>query len=351
MARNGGINMRLLITGGCGFIGSHTVREALGSGKFQKVVNLDCLTYSGNPENLKDIDDGKYRFIHGSINDSNLVQETIREEEISHIIHLAAESHVDRSIDSVEPFIRSNIDGTRVILESIRDLEKLGHEISMVHVSTDEVYGSLGPEDPPFTEETPVCPMNPYAATKAASDMLVQSFSNTYGIKAVITRCSNNYGPNQFPEKLVPLMTLNAIEGKKLPIYGDGMQIRDWIHVSDHSRGLLESLFGLSDGSLTPGEVINFGANDERTNLEIVSEIIEMTDADKGLIEYVSDRPGHDRRYAMGFEKAKLALDWEPLIPWEKGIRGTIDWYINNPEWVESVRTGDYLNWLERHYG
>jgi len=343
--------VNLLITGGCGFIGSHTVRESLRSTSFQKVVNLDSLTYSGNPDNLSDVDDDRYRFIHGSINDSELVNKILVEEEISQIIHLAAESHVDRSIDSVEPFIRSNIDGTRVILEAVRDVNKLGREIAMVHVSTDEVYGSLGPKDPPFTEDTPLSPMNPYAATKAASDMLVQSFSNTFGINALITRCSNNYGPNQFPEKLVPLMTLNAIEGKKLPIYGDGMQIRDWIHVSDHARGLLSALFGLERGAIKSGEVINFGANDERANIDIVSEIISMTGANEKQIEYVSDRPGHDRRYAMGFEKAKIVLDWEPEILWEQGIRETIDWYASNPGWVKSVRTGDYLNWLERHYG
>ena len=343
--------MNLLITGGCGFIGSHTVREALKLDEIGKLVNLDILTYSGNPENLADIDDARYNFVHGSINNSDLVEELLVNEEISAIIHLAAESHVDRSIDSVVPFVQSNIDGTRVILESMKRVTESGRKLSLIHVSTDEVYGSLGPSDSPFTEQTPISPRNPYAATKAASDLLVQSFTNTFGINAAITRCSNNYGPNQFPEKLIPLMTLNAIEGNKLPIYGDGLQIRDWIHVKDHARGLIAALFSLMRGDLGPGDVLNFGASDEKTNMEIVLEIIKLTDASEDQIKFVKDRPGHDKRYAMGFEKAKRILDWEPLVNWEQGISETVEWYLRNQDWVNSVRTGEYLNWLDRHYG
>jgi len=343
--------MRTLITGGCGFIGSHTIKQALLDGKFKKVVNLDSLTYSGNPENLAEINDGRYKFIHGSINDYELVFRVLIEEEIDAVIHLAAESHVDRSINSVEPFVRTNVDGTRVILECLRDVAKLDREICMVHVSTDEVYGSLGPDDPPFTEETPLSPRNPYAATKAASDMLVQSFSNTFGVNAATTRCSNNFGPNQFPEKLIPLMTLNALEGNRLPIYGDGMQIRDWIHVKDHARGLISTLFALEEGLIHSGEVLNFGANNEKSNIEIVREIIELTNASEEQIEFVRDRPGHDKRYAMGFEKAKKIIGWEPEIGWEEGISATVSWYFENDSWVDSVREGEYRNWLESQYG
>ncbi len=343
--------MNILITGGCGFIGSHLVRESLKQSGIQSVVNLDALTYSGNIHNLSDVVDDRYDFVHGSINDYALVSSILSEYKIDNIIHLAAESHVDRSIDSVSPFIKTNIDGTRVILENMRAEKDKGNYINLIHVSTDEVYGTLGPGDPPFTEETPLSPMNPYASTKASSDLLVQAFVNTYGISAIITRCSNNYGPNQFPEKLIPLMTLNAIEGKPLPIYGDGKQVRDWIHVSDHVRGIISSMFGLISKKLIPSEIINFGASNEMENIEIVRGILEITGASDELVQYVKDRPGHDRRYAMGYEKAETKLKWRPEKNWTDGLKETVNWYIEEKDWVESIRTGEYSDWIENHYG
>jgi len=267
------------------------------------------------------------------------------------IFNLAAETHVDRSIDGPENFIKSNILGVFNLLEAFRLYLKKYKKIKLIHISTDEVYGSLESDEPPFNEETPLDPRNPYAATKAASDMLVRAFVNTYGLRACITRCSNNYGPNQFPEKLIPLMTLNALEGERLPVYGDGAQIRDWIHVSDHSSGILATMDGLLDGRLSPGEVVNFGAGNEMKNIDIVRSIIHLTGASEDQIEFVDDRPGHDRRYAMGFEKAHRVLGWSPTIDWTSGISQTVNWYNNNVEWVSSVKSGEYMDWVSKHYG
>jgi len=343
--------MRVLITGGCGFIGSHLVRKCLQIETMERIINLDALTYAGQPLNLVDIqEDPNYRFVHGSINDSDLLHSLVEEEEIDCIINLAAESHVDRSIGSVGEFVKTNIDGTRSILEVIVKFAKSNYNIDLVHVSTDEVYGSLNREDPPFTEENPLRPMNPYAVTKASSDMMVQAFVNTHGISAVITRCSNNYGPNQFPEKLIPLMILNSLEKKSLPVYGDGMQIRDWIHVEDHVDGIISAMNVLTSRTLESGEVINFGAATEMPNIEIVKTIIEIVGADYEQIMFVSDRPGHDRRYAMGYDKANNLLSWKPKIDWHRGIRETVEWYISNSEWVESIRSEEYRSWLIHHY-
>ena len=345
------MGLKVLLTGGCGFIGSHTIKEALKRKKIETLVNLDALTYSGHPDNVRDIDDSRYSFIHGSITDSDLVNRIISERDIGVILNLAAESHVDRSIHSVQPFVETNINGTRVILESILDNKKRDKIVKLVQVSTDEVYGSLGPDDPPFNESTPLNPRNPYAVTKAYSDMMASAFVNTYGLEVAITRCSNNYGPNQFPEKLIPLMILNSLEGKRLPVYGDGMQIRDWIHARDHASGILDTMEALMEGRIKSGEVINFGADNEVSNIEIIKSIIAKTNASEDLIEYVEDRPGHDQRYAMGHSKAGILLGWSPKVEWEDGINETVDWYKNNPDWVGSVISGEYRNWMKKHYG
>ncbi len=343
--------MRILVTGGCGFIGSHFIRRMLERNTISKIFNLDLLTYSGHLGNLSDISDDRYEFVHGSINNYDLLEELLIDNRVDIVVNFAAESHVDRSIHSVGKFIETNVQGTGCILDAIVNSRTSNRSISLVHVSTDEVYGSLGPNDDPFTEETPLDPKNPYAASKASSDFLVLSYVNTHSISACITRCSNNYGPNQFPEKLIPLMTLNCLDGKKLPIYGDGLQIRDWINVKDHVDGIISIVELMNEGALDTGEIINFGADNERTNLDIVKEIIEISGVKGSEIEYVRDRPGHDRRYAMGFKKAKNLLGWEPKVDWRTGIFETIMWYKDNTEWIESIKSNQYRDWIDTQYG
>lgn len=332
----------VLVTGGAGFIGSNLIRYIIAHRDW-RVVNLDALTYAGNLENLRDVErNERYHFVHGRIEDAVLVRRVLEQYNVGGIIHCAAESHVDRSILSAEPFIETNVRGTLVLLEAAR-----AHGVErFIHVSTDEVYGSLGPDDPPFTEESPLRPNSPYAASKAAADCLVRAFVHTYGFPAIITRCSNNYGPYQFPEKLIPLMITNALENKPLPVYGDGQQVRDWIYVEDHCRGLVAAY---ERGRV--GETYNFGGQSERRNIEVVRAILRALGKPESLIEYVADRPGHDRRYAIDCRKALQELGWAPTVAFEEGLERTIDWYQRNQAWIDSVRTGDYRRYYQEQYG
>jgi dTDP-glucose 4,6-dehydratase len=336
--------MKILVTGGAGFIGSNFIRLLLSpekQGKYQ-VVNLDRLTYAGNLENLSDLSslDG-YRFVRGDIGDEKLVESLIQEG-VEGIINFAAESHVDRSLYEPDLFLRTNVLGVQVLLQAAL---RLGVR-RFVQISTDEVYGSLSSGEPPFREDHPLAPNSPYAASKASADLLVRSYFKTYGFPAVITRCSNNYGPYQFPEKLIPLMITNALEGKTLPIYGDGLNIRDWIHVEDHCRAIL---LVLEKGG--GGEVYNIGGDGERSNLEIVEEILRLLEKPKTLLRYVTDRPGHDRRYGIEFSKLKGELGWSPSIPLKEGLAQTIRWYLDREEWWRRIKSGAYREFYQKHYG
>ncbi|HET7755162.1 MAG TPA: dTDP-glucose 4,6-dehydratase [Anaeromyxobacteraceae bacterium] len=334
--------MRVLVTGGCGFIGSNLVRLLLAERPDWRVVNLDRLTYAGNAENLADLaDHPRYRFVRGDIANGELVADVIRSERIDAVMHLAAESHVDRSILSPAIFIETNVRGTQVLLEAARELGVT----RFLHVSTDEVYGSLG-ETGFFTEETPLAPSSPYSASKAASDLLALAYAHTFGLHVVVTRCSNNYGPYQFPEKLIPLMIANALGDRALPVYGDGRNVRDWIHVEDHCRGLLVAL---EQGR--PGHVYNFGASSERRNIEIVRQVLAILGKPESLIQYVKDRPGHDRRYAIDASKCRRELDWAPRREFETALRDTIGWYVENRGWWERIMSGAYRSYYERQYG
>ncbi|HEY9197896.1 MAG TPA: dTDP-glucose 4,6-dehydratase [Gammaproteobacteria bacterium] len=346
---------RVLVTGGAGFIGANFVRYWLGQHPGDRLVNLDALTYAGNPENLTDIQDRpNYRFIHGDIGDRALVEQVFREEGIDTVVNFAAESHVDRSILGPDAFIRTNINGTFNLLEVARAV--WGHDPAgrrFLHVSTDEVYGSLGPDDAPFTETTRYAPNSPYSASKAASDHLVRAYHHTYGLPTLTTNCSNNYGPYQFPEKLIPLVFLNALEGKPLPIYGDGRNIRDWLYVEDHCSGIEAVLLR---GRL--GEVYNIGGNNEWANIDIVNLICDRLDTLKPgarpyreLITFVKDRPGHDRRYAIDSSKMKSELGWAPAHRFETGIEATLNWYLGNLGWCDRVRSGAYRDYLKTQYG
>ena len=334
--------MNLLITGGSGFIGSNLVRLVLTERPDWRIVNLDRLTYAGNAENLADLEGNpRYRFVRGDIANGELVAELIRTERIDAIMHLAAESHVDRSILSPAIFIETNVRGTQVLLEAARELGVK----RFLHVSTDEVYGSLGPTGL-FTELTPLDPSSPYSASKAGSDLLALAYAHTFGMNVVVTRCSNNYGPFQFPEKLIPLMIANALRDKPLPVYGDGLNVRDWIHVEDHCRGLLAAL---EKGKA--GQVYNFGASSERRNIEIVKGVLGLLGKPESLIEYVKDRPGHDRRYAIDATKASRELGWAPRYRFEDALAATVTWYREHRGWWERILTGEYLRYYEKQYG
>ena len=332
----------VLVTGGAGFIGSNLVRLLRRERPDCTVVNLDSLTYAGNAESLADLrGDPRHVFVRGEIADQGLVERLIQDHGIEAILNLAAESHVDRSILGPSIFVETNVSGTQVLLECAR-MAKLKR---FLQISTDEVYGSLGPAGK-FTEESPLKPSSPYSASKAAADLVALAYGHTFGLDVVVTRCSNNYGPYQFPEKLIPLMIANAVEGKKLPVYGDGMQVRDWIHVEDHNRGVLAAL---EQGKA--GEVYNFGSDNEWPNLMVVRKLLEILGKGEGLVEHVKDRPGHDRRYAIDAAKARRELGWAPRIPFEAGLASTVKWYVENRGWWERVRTGEYRSYYERNYG
>ncbi|MGG1655941.1 dTDP-glucose 4,6-dehydratase [Geobacillus sp. BMUD] len=334
--------MNLLVTGGAGFIGSNFVRYILEKYPTYKVVNYDLLTYAGNLENLKDVEHHpNYLFVKGDINNRELVDYLVKTHEIDVIVNFAAESHVDRSITDPDSFVRTNVLGTQALL----DVAKANNIKKYVQISTDEVYGTLG-ETGYFTEETPLAPNSPYSASKAGGDLLVRAYHETYGLNVNITRCSNNYGPYHFPEKLIPLMITNALEGKDLPIYGDGQNIRDWLHVKDHCAAI-----DLVIHEGRPGEVYNIGGHNERTNNEIVHLIVEKLGVSKDLIKYVSDRPGHDRRYAIDPTKIMTELGWKPQYTFETGIVETIQWYIDNQEWWKNIKSGEYMNYYQKQYG
>ncbi|HMO34693.1 MAG TPA: dTDP-glucose 4,6-dehydratase [Gemmatales bacterium] len=331
---------QVVITGGCGFIGSNLIRWILSNRKDWHVINLDKLTYAGNLENLADVSQSDhYQFIHGDITDRNLVEKVIHSK-VAAVFHLAAESHVDRSILDAGPFIQTNIVGTQVLLDVSRSIGLK----RFVQVSTDEVYGSLGPTGL-FTEETPLSPNSPYSASKAAADLLVRSYHHTYGMDVVTTRCSNNYGPYQFPEKLIPLFVTNLLNDQQVPVYGDGQQIRDWIHVEDHCRGIVAAY---ENGK--PGEVYNFGGEAERTNLQLTKKLLEILNKPDSLIKFVADRPGHDRRYAIDCSKARRELGWSPATSFEDGLARTVQWYQSNQVWVDHVKSGEYRDYYQKQY-
>lgn len=350
--------MKLLITGGAGFIGSNFILDRIGKG--DQVVNLDKLTYSGNLNNLVSVlNNENYSFVRGDIGDKPLVRKILSEFRPDAVVNFAAETHVDRSVIDPESFVRTNVLGTsNLLLEALEYWKLLSQEervkFRFHHISTDEVYGSLGFEDPAFREDTPYAPNSPYSASKASSDHFVRAFHETYGLPTLISNCSNNYGPRQFPEKLIPLIILNAIEGKPLPIYGNGKNIRDWLHVSDHC-----SAISLILENAKPGECYNVGGNSEKNNLEVVAAIINVLDQEvprpegksySEQIHFVKDRPGHDLRYAINAEKIKNDLGWTPKFNFDQGIRETVLWYLANVDWVKNVKDGSYQDWIKKNY-
>ena len=332
----------LLVTGGCGFIGANFIRWQLQTYADQKVVNLDKLTYAGNPENLADVaSDPRYVFEHGDICDREFVDRVLKDHKPDLVVNFAAESHVDRSILDSGPFVRTNIVGTQILMDACRAVGTQRY----LQVSTDEVYGSLGAEGF-FTEETPLAPNSPYSASKAAADLLVRGYVHTFGFPAVITRCSNNYGPYQFPEKLIPLFISNALKDQALPVYGTGENVRDWIHVLDHGRGIDAAL---RRGRV--GEVYNFGGHSEVRNIDLTLTLLELLGKPKTLIKYVADRPGHDLRYAIDCSKAESELGWKPQHNFRDGLRETIDWYLANTAWIDRIKSGEYRKYYEQQYG
>jgi dTDP-glucose 4,6-dehydratase len=331
----------LLVTGGAGFIGSNFVRHILKSHAGVNVVNYDKLTYAGNLENLAEIaQDPRYSFVKGDICDREFVDKTFRSQNIDTVVHFAAESHVDRSIMGAGVFVQTNVFGTQVLLDVSRDAG-VGR---FIHVSTDEVYGSLGPKGK-FTETTPLHPNSPYSASKAGSDLLALAYHHTFGLPVIVTRCSNNYGPYQFPEKLIPLMVVNAIDGRALPVYGDGLNVRDWLHVGDHCAAIDHVL---QRG--VPGEVYNIGGNNEWNNIDIVKLILKLVGRPETLISYVKDRLGHDRRYAIDPSKIRQDLQWEPAHTFERGLQETVDWYLANEPWWRRVMSGEYRDYYRKMY-
>lgn len=346
---------KILVTGGAGFIGSNFVKWMLKRYPEYKIINLDVLTYAGNLENLKDIvTNENYTFVKADIRDRAAVEDIFETYDIDTVVNFAAESHVDRSIEEPEVFLTTNINGTHVLLEAAKKYWKINKTdkfckafkdgVKYIQVSTDEVYGALG-KTGLFVETMPLMPNSPYSATKASADLLVRAYSETYGLPVNITRCSNNYGPYQFPEKLIPLIINNCMNEKELPVYGDGMQIRDWLHVYDHCDAIDRVLH---EGKL--GEIYNIGGNNERANIEIVKLIVKTLGKEDSLIKYVKDRPGHDRRYAIDNTKIATSLGWQPSYTFEHGIAETINWYVENENWLSNIATGNYKNYYEKFY-
>jgi len=331
--------LNLLVTGGAGFIGSNFVRRRRATQPHDRIVVLDALTYAGNLASLADVPN--IDFVRADIADAKAVAEAISQYAVEAIVHFAAESHVDRSIAGPLAFVQTNVTGTAVLLEQAR-AAKIRR---FVHVSTDEVYGDLGPDDPPFTERTPIQPRSPYSASKAGSDLLVRAYFETFKLPVLITRCSNNYGPYQFPEKLIPLMVVNALAGKELPVYGDGLNVRDWIHVEDHCAAVELVLEAGREG-----EVYNIGGRSERRNLDIVKRILVVLKKPESLIRMVKDRPGHDRRYAIDDTKMERELGWTRSKSFEDGLVDTIAWYQRNDVWLRGVTSGEYRKWIDRNY-
>ena len=345
----------ILVTGGAGFIGTNFVKLMLEKHPNYKIFNVDALTYAGNLENLKDIsDNSNYTFIKADIRDRRKIEEIFQIFDISVVVNFAAESHVDRSIEEPEVFLTTNVIGTQVLLDVAKKFWKVNPNdkycckyklgVKFVQVSTDEVYGALG-KTGKFIETMPLMPNSPYSASKASADLIVRAYHKTYGMPANITRCSNNYGPYQFPEKLIPLIINNCLKEKDLPVYGDGMQVRDWLHVYDHCTAIDTVLHKGADG-----EVYNVGGNNEKANINIVKLIIKILGKSENLIQYVKDRPGHDRRYAIDNTKITTQLGWKPEYTFEKGIAETINWYLNNREWVDNIVSGDYVKYYEKMY-